>query len=249
MSQNNKLWAIVPAAGSGRRFGSAIPKQYADLAGLPVIQHSLQTLLDSSLFAGIAVMLASDDTLFSTLPLAEHTNLLQVTGGDSRAHSVFNGLSALESYADEHDWVLIHDAARPLLQRQTLEHFVAAMRDEAVGGILAATVHDTLKQIHGSVERSTANMLSIHSTIDRSAVLAAQTPQMFRFGLLYSALRSALQFEKSAAGITDEAAAMELAGQPVKVLLSDLPNLKITTQSDLELAAFYLRREPINNTG
>ena len=237
-----KLWAVIPAAGIGSRFGATLPKQYAEIAGAPILEHSLRVIVDNLPVAKVVVALATDDQYFANLAIGNRPNVTTVVGGASRAASVLNALRALANHAADDDWVLVHDAARPLLQPRDLRNLVLALQRHPVGGILAVPVRDTLKRVARQDESSNGMPPLIEATIDRERVWCAQTPQMFRFGLLHSALQAGLQSANTAAMITDEASALEQAGYTVAVIEGDPSNLKITTADDLSYAEFLWRR-------
>lgn len=226
-------WALVPAAGAGRRMGSTVPKQYLPLLGRPVIAHALTILLDHPRIDGVAVAIDASDEWWPTVvaDLDAAKPLLSARGGAERCHSVLNGLETLRERAAPNDWVLVHDAARPCLTPADLDRLLSELADDPVGGLLAAPVRDTLKQAD-SAGRVTA-------TVDRSRLWHALTPQMFRLGMLHDALRAAL-----ARGllVTDEAAAMEATGFAPRLIEGRMDNLKITRPEDLALAEFFLSR-------
>jgi len=224
-----KFWVVIPAAGSGRRMRETVPKQYLDVNGVAIIEHTIKVFLSNSDIDKLLVCLPEDDQRFRLMACANNPKVITTQGGGSRAQSVLNGLNALD--ADDHDWVLVHDAARPCLSSDLLQYLIDQLREDEVGGILAVPVKDTLKRAN--------NNQRIDSTIDRSIVWQAQTPQMFRYGLLKQALSSALEhgFE-----ITDEASSIERSGYQPKLIEGDARNLKVTTPDDLELAAFLLGR-------
>ena len=228
-----RYWALVPAAGIGKRMGTAIPKQYLLLAGRPVITHTLETLLRHPGLAGVVVAIGAEDEWWPEVAagLGADKPLHVVTGGAERCHSVCRGLDALRGLAAPDDWVLVHDAARPCLGVADLERLMVTLADDAVGGLLAVPVRDTLKQADSAGR--------IATTVDRAALWHALTPQMFRLGLLHEALCAAL-----ARGllVTDEAAAMEAAGFAPRLVEGRADNLKITRPEDLALAEFYLSR-------
>lgn len=226
-----RVWAIVPAAGSGSRMQSATPKQYLPLAGKPVLDYTLSLLLSAPGLLGLVVAISADDRQFDRLASAADTRVSAVTGGAERADSVLAGLKALSHKASPDDWVLVHDAARPCLTPALLVDFVRAMAATEAGGILALPVADTLKRV---CDRQ------IENTVDRSALWAAQTPQMFRYAALKEALTGALN---AGVAITDEASAMEWAGLPGCVYEGAPTNLKITRPQDLALAAMILRSQ------
>ena len=177
----SEFHALVPAAGFGKRMGHELPKQYLPLAGQPMIYHALNTLCSSPEITTVFVALAPDDTLFHTYDWSSLGGKLQplFCGGETRAESVLNGLLASELEPD--DWVLVHDAVRPCLTQAHLAKLITELRDDAVGGILAVPVADTLK-------RADVND-RILRTESREQLWQAQTPQMFRAGLLAQALQ------------------------------------------------------------
>lgn len=235
-SDQPRLWVVVPAAGKGARMGSDIPKQYLPLANRTVIEHTLECLLQTDFLVGLMVVLAPSDRSFTQLPIAADTKILTCNGGAERAHSVLQGLLALESQVQKGDWVLIHDAARPCLAVPTLNTFVATILATGQGGILAVPVADTLKRVDASAQQ-------ILSTQDRTELWQAQTPQMF----LYADLLFALQ-KANACGlvITDEASAMELAGFSCRIVAGTSENLKITQSADLRLASLILQAQKVD---
>lgn len=232
-SADPKIYAIIPAAGSGKRMrvasNSDFAKQYLSLCGRTILEHSLSTFISASVINGIVVCLASGDEYWSRLACASHAKIITTGGGETRAHSVLNGLFALSDIANDHDWVLVHDAARPCFNQDLLSRLINGIAHDEVGGILAVKAKDTLK-LSDHQDRTT-------QTLDRSNVWQAQTPQMFRYGLLKNTIQNALD---KGAEITDEASAVELAGHSVKLIESDASNLKVTTTDDLPLAEFLL---------
>ena len=221
-------WFVVPAAGASRRLGGPVPKQYQQLAGRCVIEHTLGVLLSHAALAGGAVALAADDEHWPTLPAALRHRVTTTIGGRERCHSVLAGLRALSSAAPE-DWVLVHDAARPCLCQADLTRLLETCSGDAVGGLLAVPVADTLKLEDG--------LGRIAKTVPRERLWRAQTPQMFRHGLLMSALEQAIGDGETPG---DEAAAIERLGlRPLLVEGSTL-NIKITHPADLAFAADVL---------
>jgi 2-C-methyl-D-erythritol 4-phosphate cytidylyltransferase len=225
-------FAIVPAAGSGSRFGAGLPKQYLPLAGRPLIRHTLAALCRSPQVDRVLVVLAPDDAHWAGYDWRELGPKLETVyaGGATRADSVLAGLRALETSAADDDWVLVHDAARPCLSQAMLDALFAELATDPVGGLLAVPVADTLKRQDGD-GRSAA-------TEPRDGLWQAQTPQMFRHGALLAALAAA-------AGVTDEAGAIETLGLRPKLVRGDATNLKVTFPADLALAELILfaRRE------
>jgi 2-C-methyl-D-erythritol 4-phosphate cytidylyltransferase len=222
--------ALVPAAGAGLRFGHALPKQYVPLLGEPLIVHTLRALLGHPAIASVHVVLSPDDEYFGlrVAPRLDDARLaVHAVGGRSRAETVRNGLLAMRAQAADGDWVLVHDAARPCLAHAVIDRLIATLGDGAVGGIAAIPVADTLK-------RADADHRIAH-TVPRTDLWAAQTPQMFR----YVALRDALS-DGDVSALTDEAAALERVGEPVRLVLGDAANLKVTLPADLVLAERWL---------
>ncbi len=224
----SEFYALVPAAGSGSRMGSELPKQYLDLAGRPMIYHALSTLCASPDIAAVFVVLAPDDEHFRRYDWSHCGDKLETLycGGATRAESVTNGLMASELELD--DWVLVHDAARPCLTQAQLSRLIGELRDDEVGGILAAPVADTLKRANSGRR--------IARTENRDGLWAAQTPQMFRSGLLMQALQTAPQ-------VTDEASAIEALGLHPKLVESESTNFKVTYPQDIRLAELLLRED------
>jgi len=226
-----RIWAVVPAAGRGSRMGADRPKQYLELAGRTVLEHTLRRLLAEPRIAGIVVPFARDDVEGLRIVAGLGERVLATVGGAERCHSVLNGLDALPAAADA-DWALVHDAARPCLRRADLAKLIGELAADRCGGILGVPVRDTLKRCapDGAIEH----------TVDRNHLWHALTPQMFRLSVLRDALRAAL-----AAGrlVTDEAQAVELAGFVPRVVEGHADNIKITRPEDLPLADYYLRTQ------
>jgi len=219
--------ALVPAAGFGSRMGGELPKQYLPLAGRPMIFHALNTLCSDPEITTVFVVLAPEDTLFHSYDWSCFGDKLQplFCGGAMRSETVLNGLTASELEPD--DWVLVHDAARPCLTRAHLAKLIAELRDDAVGGILAVPVADTLKRAD--------EQQRIARTEDRAGLWQAQTPQMFRAGLLAQALQQCRS-------VTDEASAIEAMGLQPKLVAGDSSNFKVTYPQDLLLAELLLQK-------
>jgi 2-C-methyl-D-erythritol 4-phosphate cytidylyltransferase len=229
--ENNKLWAVVPAAGAGRRMATNIPKQYLPLGEKTVLEHTLDTLLACRQFAGVVVVLSADDGYWPDLQERYSSQpLTVVTGGAERCHSVLNGLTQLAGKAAADDWVLVHDAARPCVRLTDIDILIRTLSATSHGGLLGVPVADTMKQVDGA-DRVTA-------TVARESLWHAYTPQMFRIGSLRAALQQAIDNDLL---VTDEASAMELAGYQPRMVQGQRDNIKITVPADLELAAFYLQ--------
>jgi 2-C-methyl-D-erythritol 4-phosphate cytidylyltransferase len=227
----SRFWAVVPAAGVGKRMGGDIPKQYLPVMGKPVLQHTLERLLSVETLAGINVALGNEDGYWPDLPLHGNPRIRAVPGGRERADSVHSALLHLKDRAKPDDWVLVHDAARLCITRSDVLKLIETLQDDPIGGILALPVSDTLKTVENG---------RITGTPDRSRVWRALTPQMFRYGLLCQALADAAE---QGAIVTDEASAVELAGYQPKIVEGRPDNLKITRPEDLPLATFYLERQ------
>jgi 2-C-methyl-D-erythritol 4-phosphate cytidylyltransferase len=222
----SEFHALVPAAGFGARMGHELPKQYLPLAGQPLIYYALKTLCACPLISTVFVVLAPDDTLFHSFDWSFGAKLQPLyCGGNTRAESVLNGLLASELDID--DWVLVHDAARPCLTQAHLDKLIEELRCDETGGILAVPVADTLKRAD--------HHQRIAATEDRAGLWQAQTPQMFRAGLLVEALQRCHH-------VTDEASAIEALGLKPKLVLSDNSNFKVTYPQDLLLAEFLLKK-------
>lgn len=218
------FWVVIPAAGIGSRMRADRPKQYLQLAGRTILEHTLDCFLDHPRLKGLVLSLAADDPFWPALPCATDLRIQRVEGGAERADSVLAGLLRLvELGAQEGDWVLVHDAARPNLARSDLDRLLAELADDPVGGLLAVPARDTLKRI-GADGR-------VAETVDRSLIWQAYTPQMFRFAALHRALADALV---AGVAVTDEASALEWAGQAPKLVEGRADNLKITRPEDLE---------------
>lgn len=237
MVLKNKIWAVVPAAGVGARMEADKPKQYLPLADKLVIEWSLENLLRSKHIQGVELCVAPSDPYIKDVLSANdflseqitNTRLILCDGGATRAHSVLNGLRNLAVHAHSEDWVLVHDAARPLLHSNDLERLINTVVMGGHGGILAAPSADTLKR------ESTDQF--IEQTVSRVGIWAAQTPQMFKLNELHVALSHALE---NNLGTTDEASAMELSGAKVVMIESHHPNFKLTTRADFELAEAWI---------
>ncbi|MGL6110909.1 MAG: 2-C-methyl-D-erythritol 4-phosphate cytidylyltransferase [Rubrivivax sp.] len=223
-----RYFALVPCAGVGERAGLDGPKQYARIASRSMVAHTLAALLQVSRLQATLVVLAPGDTQFEAQApeFAGEGAWVARCGGSTRAATVANGLAELARRgADAADWVLVHDAARCLLRPGWVDRLIDACADDAVGGLLALPLADTLKQAHaGRVER----------TLERRDKWLAQTPQMFRLGLLQRALVLAGE------GVTDEASAVEALGQTPLLVHGELENFKLTWPQELALAARLL---------
>jgi 2-C-methyl-D-erythritol 4-phosphate cytidylyltransferase len=226
-----RYWAVVPAAGIGRRMHSDRPKQYLQLGRQTVIEHSLEVLLGHSRVVGAVIALATDDPYWPSLGIVHTKPLLTVAGGAERCDSVLNALRALmEQPTVEDAWALVHDAARPCLRGEDLDHLIDGVGTDPGGGLLALPVRDTLKR-EGPAGR-------VGTTVDRSGLWHALTPQLFPVAALSEALQAAID---AGHGVTDDASAMELAGHAPHLIEGQPDNIKITRPADLALAELSLR--------
>ena len=220
-----RTFIVVPAAGGGSRFGGGIAKQYADLAGMPLLARTLERLA-SLPSEHTFVAIAQDDVEYDLRVGSRRGVSVLRCGGATRAATVRNALAALASRCIDDDWVLVHDAARPCVPRDALTRLVRELEDDAVGGLLAIPVSDTLKRA-----ADPNNAPRVLRTEDRADLWQAQTPQMFRYGMLRPALA-----RDGADRCTDEAEAVEALAQP-RLVLGSAANIKITYPADLALAA------------
>ncbi|CAN0382585.1 unnamed protein product [Phaeothamnion confervicola] len=221
-----RLFALVPCAGVGERSGAAGPKQYAPLAGRSLVAHTLMALQAVTRLNGTLVVLSPQDSSFEAAA-PDFDGWVSREGGATRAQTVANGLQALLDHgASSDDWVLVHDAARCLVRAEWIDTLIDACLPDACGGLLALPVADTLKAEQGGV---------VKATVDRRGMWQAQTPQMFRIGPLKHALA------RAGASVTDEASAMEAAGQAPRLVAGSLENFKVTWPADFDLAERLLR--------
>ena len=226
------FFSLIPAAGVGSRMAAALPKQYLQVAGRPVLRHVLEVFAAAPSISHSFVVVSPDDAMIARVLLPAPALVGQVTvlrtGGASRRDTVRNALQAMRDRVADDDWVLVHDAARPGLTLDLLEHLVAVLRDDPVGGLLALPVVDTLKRASDDDRVST--------TVARDDLWTAQTPQMFRYRLLCDALAQERSF-------TDEASAVEALGLQPKLVVGSPRNFKITLPADIVLADLFLSRD------
>lgn len=236
MSAFSAFWAIVPAAGIGRRMQQRAsddrPKQYLPLLDKTVIEHSLDRLLSLTQLRKVLVALGPDDPHWGTLEVSRHARIERVAGGEERHISVFNALQSLAARASDNDWVLVHDAVRPCVSPDCIRVLMATLADHPVGGLLGYPLADTLKK--------TDEAGVIECTVDRTGMWAAATPQMFRYGTLMKALEG---FIADGRLPTDEAMAVESLGLRPQMVAGRRDNIKITVPGDLELAAVILNSQ------
>ena len=226
MYLQNRCWAIIPAAGVGSRLGAHCPKQFLTLGDKALMAHTLDAVLMLSDSLEKVVVVLADPNCNDWQKLGYHQLPIihTTTGGATRAHSVWQGLQAIATQADEHDWVLVHDAARPVLRVEMVHRLMAAVTDHEVGGIVGMPVTDTVKSVSlkGNIE----------DTLVREKIWLAQTPQIFRYGVLCKALSQVLE---SGEIVTDESSAVERLGLQPKMVLGDPDNIKVTTWQDIEI--------------
>ncbi|MBJ6138210.1 2-C-methyl-D-erythritol 4-phosphate cytidylyltransferase [Marinobacter litoralis] len=232
--KTHNLWLVVPAAGIGQRMKAECPKQYLKISDRFILDITLSRLLNNAPFKGCMVALNPQDQWWPDSECAKDERIQTCTGGKERADSVLAALHALDEQADDNDWVLVHDAARPCLHPHDLSNLIDTLFDHPVGGLLAAPVADTLKRANRGREPE------VEETVDRSQLWRALTPQMFRFGALKAALELCLKNNHT---VTDESSAMEFSGNMPLLVEGRADNLKITVPSDLELAEFILNRQ------
>jgi 2-C-methyl-D-erythritol 4-phosphate cytidylyltransferase len=226
---SERYFGLIPAAGAGERMGQTTPKQYLRLLGRPMLYHSVKALLASDRIYTVFVVLAAADSEFGQHDWGEFGERIAplYCGGATRHDSVLNGLVAASSTVQPDDWMLVHDAARPCLGQLDLQRMLTSLSTHDVGGILAVPVADTLKRADAAGQ--------IQATESRTHLWQAQTPQMFRHGLLLHALGST-------AIATDEAGAIEALGLKPKLVQGSAANLKVTYAEDLQLAELILAR-------
>lgn len=223
-------YALIPAAGTGSRMGVSIPKQYQILAGKPLICHAVETLSAVSAVNMVFVVLAPGDTRFRDINWGASAAKVRplYCGGATRAASVLNGLIAMAGMMDADDWVMVHDAARPCLTVAMVDTLLSALAGHDTGGLLAVPVADTLKLADASQH--------VSGTTSREHLWQAQTPQMFRHGLLLEALRHA-----GVEQVTDESGAVELFGRKPRLVMGSPRNLKVTRPEDTLMAENILK--------
>ncbi|HUQ74209.1 MAG TPA: 2-C-methyl-D-erythritol 4-phosphate cytidylyltransferase [Burkholderiales bacterium] len=227
-------FALIPAAGSGSRMAASSPKQYSLLAGKPMLWHAVRAVCVPQV-AAVFVVLAGNDAQFAQFDWSAYAGKLYplYCGGATRRDSVYNGLVAARDTVNADDWVLVHDAARPCLPGADLHRLMDEGARDVVGAILALPVADTVK----TAAKDDAGVVRIVATQDRSQLWLAQTPQMFRAGLLLQALPQARD-------ATDEAAAVERLGLKPRLVAGSRENLKVTYAEDLAIAESILERRP-----
>ncbi|HEV8645587.1 MAG TPA: 2-C-methyl-D-erythritol 4-phosphate cytidylyltransferase [Burkholderiales bacterium] len=226
----SRYLSLIPAAGAGSRMGQTLPKQYLPILNRPLLHHSIARLCAHALVERVYVVLAADDRRFDKYdwnPFGAKLVPLYA-GGGSRAETVRNGLQRIETEVAVDDWILVHDAARPCVTPALLDRLIGEIGADQTGGLLAVPLADTLKRANSGAR--------VVATEPRAGLWQAQTPQMFRYGLLTRALRSV-----DLADITDEASAIERLGMQPRLVASHITNLKVTYPEDLALAELILK--------
>ena len=224
-----KIFALVLAAGQGTRIGDAVPKQYIAVAGKPMMFHSIETLASVPRVERVVVVLAPMDRHWGSHDWSAFPDKVEAAfcGGARRAESVANALKHLEEHLAKDDWVLVHDAARPCIQKELVEQFLDEIGEDAVGGLLAIPLADTLK--------SADENLRVATTMPRQGLWRAQTPQRFRHELL----RRGLEKKPLA---TDESEAVESLGYYApRLVQGEDTNIKVTFAEDLQIAEMILK--------
>ena len=225
MSSDNPVWAIIPAAGSGRRMQSEVAKQYLAFQGKTIIEHCLDRLLSHPQVAGAVIVLQEQDEHWDGLGYQAEKPVFTTVGGVERQHSVYSGLTTLQYRCGNDVIALVHDAARPLVEHRDLTNVIAAARTNAAGAILATPVADTLKRQNEKME--------IGATQSREGLWRALTPQVFHLQPLLNALKRVIDEDLT---ITDDAQAIELMGFAPALVTGNALNMKITNPGDLSLA-------------
>jgi len=225
------FYALIPAAGTGTRFRGEVPKQYLALAGKPMLWHAVASVCVAPV-QSVFVVLAPQDREFARHDWSAFAGKLEplYCGGESRRDSVYNGMVAAMAAVDADDWMLVHDAARPCLPKRDLDSLIAETREDQIGGILALPAAETVK----TAAKDEAGALRVAGTEDRSQLWLAQTPQMFRCGLLVQALKDA----KTA--VTDESGAVEQMGLKPRLVAGSRENIKVTFPEDMKIAEAIL---------
>ncbi len=231
---DKKFWAVIPAAGTGKRMQADRPKQYLPLHNKTVIEHTLERLLSIDEIIGVVLSISDGDEYWPDLNYTNEKPLLIANGGKERCDSVLNALRLLEKENKnaESIWVLVHDAARPCVRADDIKKLIKQASHKVDGGLLALPVRDTMKRSNQHAQ--------VTKTVNRDGLWHALTPQMFRLDLLLAALQQA---KKDNTPVTDDASAMELAGYQPQLIEAHEDNIKITRAFDLQLAELYLKNQ------
>lgn len=227
-----KYWVIIPAAGTGNRMGTEIPKQYLKIKGRSILEHTISRFIPLANIKGIVVVLSQNDAYWTDLELFRHEKIMTTIGGKERYHSVLNGLYRLNEVAGDKDWILVHDAARPCVRTEDIMTLIEVISNHPDGGLLGIPARDTMKRANMNDE--------IDGTISREGLWHALTPQMFRIRALQHAIEDVITNNIE---ITDEAQAMEYAGFKPKFIAGHPDNIKITHMNDLPLAELFILQQ------
>ena len=228
-----RAFALIPAAGMGKRMGASMNKQYLQLGGIPIVARTLQVFQDSPLISGIILVIPEDEIPYCRREVVEKYRFSKVldvvSGGSERQHSVLNGLQALQDHTAPDDIILIHDGVRPFIDELILQQSID-LANTGVGALVAVQTKDTIKVVHDG---------TVVSTPDRSTLWQAQTPQSFKFGQILAAHHQALQ--EGFLG-TDDCSLLERFNGTVRIVNGSYRNIKITTPEDLALAEAFLNQ-------
>ncbi len=220
----DKFIVLIPCAGSSVRFGGDIPKQYVTIAGKTILEHTLNVFISLEQIHSIILVASINDSYINSYKNLSDKISIKKVGGKTRAETVLNGLNSLNcSY---NDWILVHDAARCCIKSEIIKKMIDELVVDEVGGILAVGATDTIKKVDKGI---------ITGTLKRENIYLAQTPQMFRYGILKKSLNN-----KDLTNFTDEASAVEQLGYLVKIVQSDIANIKVTYKVDLLFAEMLL---------
>ena len=229
MSSSQRYSVVIPAAGVGRRMGSEQPKQYIEIDGKTILEHTLEPFIQHPDIAQIVVVVSADDPYCQSMNCLQQAKVNVAYGGQERCHSVMNGIMHLRDTITPDEWVLVHDAARPCIHQSEISLLIEALKAHPVGGILAWPVRDTMKR--------SDDQGKIVDTIEREHLWHALTPQMFRWQILFDALNEA---HNQGQVVTDEAQAVERMGLQPQLVAASCYTSKVTTPADLQLAQQYL---------
>ena len=229
-----KLWAVIPAGGTGLRYGSETPKQYITVAGATVLEHVLNAFLALNVFESIVVPVSPEDDIFRGLAGAKQESIVSIAGGLERSDSVYAGLDWIRAQgAGKNDWVFVHDAVRPLITRDEMNALLNAIdTPDCPGVVLGMPASDTLKRIDQKRGHEGGTGIYIIETVDRAGLWHAMTPQVFQLNELIDALD---QMRVSGLFVTDEAQAMEATGTIPWLIRGLRSNIKLTYPEDLKL--------------
>lgn len=228
-NNKTKIWALIPAAGIGTRMKSELPKQYLEIDGKTILEHSLSKFLEHPSIDKVVVALHPNDNHWAKIKIANHSKIITVEGGATRAESVLNGLKAIQQQHQQDDWVMVHDAARPCLDAGSIDALIQAGKESKHGAILAIPSVDTVKLANANQK--------IDKTLNREQIWLAQTPQYFPVQILADAIKTGLE---QGLAITDEASAIEAQGMHPALVIGTRKNIKVTQPEDMMLASVWL---------